>query len=56
MRQQSSSSVGYLQDRFTAPSTRNKGVARVSTETVTRHGAQRYGRLIQEHNTVARFL
>ncbi len=50
----------YLQDLFTLPSARGRGVARSLIESVANearaHGAARYYWLTQEHNTVARAL
>jgi GNAT superfamily N-acetyltransferase len=52
--------VCYLQDLFTAPSARGKGVARALIESVamfaTEQGASRYYWLTQEHNAMARAL
>jgi GNAT superfamily N-acetyltransferase len=53
-------SVCYLQDLFTSPAARGKGVARALIEAVASHahgrGAQRFYWLTQEHNQVARIL
>ena len=53
-------SVCYLQDLFTAPAARGKGVARTLIEAVAeearRNGAARYYWLTQEDNSVARLL
>ena len=53
-------SICYLQDLYTAPSARGKGVARALIEAVAsaavQHGASRYYWLTQEHNTTARSL
>ena len=53
-------SVCYLQDLFTSPASRGKGVARALIEAVAAHargrGAQRLYWLTQEHNQVARVL
>jgi len=54
------SSVCYLQDLFTHPDARGKGVARALVAEVAavarRSGASRYYWLTQEHNAVARAL
>lgn len=53
-------SICYLQDLFTAPSARGKGVARALIAAVAdaavAHGASRYYWLTQEHNSTARML
>ena len=50
----------YLQDLFTAPAARGKGVARALIEAVAvvaqQHGAARYYWMTQDHNAVARAL
>jgi GNAT superfamily N-acetyltransferase len=50
----------YLQDLFTAPAARGRGVARTLIEAVAtqarERGAARYYWLTQQHNTVARVL
>ena len=50
----------YLQDLFTAPAARGKGVGRALIEAVAAqaraHGAARYYWLTQEHNATARVL
>ena len=50
----------YLQDLFTAPEARGRGVARALIEAVAaiaqQHGAARYYWMTQDHNTVARTL
>ena len=52
--------VCYLQDLFTAPAARGKGVARALIEAVAAEartrGAARYYWLTQEHNAIARVL
>ncbi|HWA36365.1 MAG TPA: GNAT family N-acetyltransferase [Burkholderiales bacterium] len=52
--------VCYLQDLFTAPEARGRGVARALIEAVAeasrRRGATRYYWLTQEHNKAARLL
>jgi GNAT superfamily N-acetyltransferase len=52
--------VCYLQDLFTSPEARGKGVARALIEAVASaartHGATRYYWLTQEHNATARVL
>ncbi len=54
------SSVCYLQDLFTLPEARGKGVARALIIEVANqariYGAQRYYWLTQEHNSIARVL
>jgi GNAT superfamily N-acetyltransferase len=53
-------SICYLQDLFTAPSARGKGVARALivavADAAVAHGASRYYWLTQEHNATARLL
>ena len=54
------SSICYLQDLFTAPAARGKGVARALIDAVAqaaqRQGASRFYWLTQEQNSVARIL